>query len=123
MAEEVRALATKADEATKATMELLERSITAVESGSEIVQKVTGSVANVAELSEQAAEQMDIVAESVERQMGAIEQVTQAVGQISNVVHTNSSTAQESESISKELSGQANILNRLVSGFSLRNRK
>ena len=123
VAEEVRALATKADEAAKATMELLEHSITAVESGSKIVQKVTGSVANVAELSEQAAEQMDIVAESVERQMGAIEQVTQAVGQISNVVHTNSSTAQESEAVSKELSGQANILNRLVSGFSLRNRK
>ena len=121
VAEEVRALATKANESAKATMELLERSITAVESGSEIVQKVTGSVANVVELSEQAAEQMDIVAESVERQMGAIEQVTQAVGQISNVVHTNSTTAQESETVSRELSGQANILNRLVGGFSLRN--
>lgn len=119
VASEVRELASKSDQAAKATQELIQRSIAAVGSGSEIVQKVTKSVTNVVGLSGQASKQMDIVAEAVERQRGAIEQVTEAIGQISNVVQSNSTTAQESASISKELSGQADILTELVNGFSL----
>lgn len=119
VASEVRDLASKSDQAAKATQELIQRSIAAVGSGSEVVQKVTRSVTNVVGLSKQAAKQMDIVAEAVERQRGAIEQVTEAIGQISNVVQSNSATAQESASISKELSGQADILAGLISGFSL----
>ena len=123
VAGEVRDLASKADQAAKATKDLIQNSITAVESGSEIVEKVTESVADVVALSEQAAEQMDTVAEAVDRQMSAIEQVTDAVGQISGVVQSNSSAAEESAAVSKELSGQANILTKLVSGFSLRKQR
>lgn len=120
VAGEVRELAIKSDQAAKATKDLIQHSITTVKSGSEIVQEVTKSVTNVVALSEQAAKQMDIVAEAVERQMGAIEQVTEAVGQISTVVQNNSTTAEESAAISKELSGQANILTGLISGVLLR---
>lgn len=120
VASEVRELASKSDQAAKATKELIQRSITAVNSGSEVVQKVTQSVSNVVGLSVQAAEQMDTVAEAVERQMGAIGQVTEAIGQISNVVQSNSTTAQESASTSRELSAQAGELTRLVNSFTLR---
>lgn len=120
VAGEVRELASKSDQAAKATKELIQHSITAVNSGSEVVQKVTKSVSNVVGLSAQAAEQMDTVAEAVERQMGAIGQVTEAVGQISNVVQNNSTTAQESASTSRELSEQAGELTRLVNSFALK---
>lgn len=120
VAGEVRDLASKSDQAAKATKELIQHSITAVNSGSEVVEKVTQSVSNVVELSAQAAEQMDIVAEAVERQMGAIGQVTEAIGQISNVVQSNSTTAQESASTSRELAAQAGELTRLVNSFTLR---
>lgn len=119
VAGEVRDLAFKSDQAAKATRDLIQSSIAAVGSGSEIVEKVTDSVATVVKLSDQAAKQMDTVADAVERQMGAIEQVTEAVRQISNVVQTNSTTAQESASTSKELSEQANTLTRLIRGFTL----
>lgn len=120
VAGEVRELAHKSDEAAKATLELIRHSTTAVESGSEVVEKVTKSVMNVVELSAQTAERMETVAEAVERQTGAIGQVTEAISQISNVVQSNTAMAEESASTSKELSKQANVLTRLVNGFSLR---
>ncbi len=122
VAGEVRSLASKSDQAAKATKELIQNSIDAVESGSDIMQKVTKSVENVVSLSVGAAEQMDIVAEAVERQMSAIEQVTEAVGQISGVVQTNSTTAGESAAVSRKLSEQSEILTKLVNGFNLRKR-
>ncbi|MCH5267658.1 MAG: methyl-accepting chemotaxis protein [Lachnospiraceae bacterium] len=120
VAEEVSALASKSDQAAKATIDLIQNSISAVESGSDIVQKVTNSVATAVELSEQAVSQMDIVAAAVERQTFAIDQVSEAAAQISYVVQTNSTTAEESAATSKELSEQANKLDTLVRGFSLK---
>lgn len=119
VANEVRELASKSDEAAKATMELIHRSIAAVDSGSQAVAKVTSSVSQIAELSEQAASQMDVMAEAVERQTDSINQVSTAVSQISEVVQSNSATAQESAATSEELSQQAAVLNRLVGGFTL----
>ena len=42
------------------------------------------------------------------------------MNQISSVVQTNSATAEESAAASEELSGQAQILNDLVSKFTLK---
>ena len=122
VANEVRELASKSNAATKATMELINRSIQAVSSGGEAVTSVTSSVSRVVELAGQAAEQMDLMAEAVERQTGSINQVTLAVSQISEVVQSNSATAEESAATSEELSHQAAVLKQLVGGFTLRRR-
>ena len=42
------------------------------------------------------------------------------IDQISSVVQSNTATAEESAAASEELSGQANILNDLVSRFQLK---
>ncbi len=47
-------------------------------------------------------------------------QLTIGMDQISSVVQNNSATAQESAAASEEMSGQANILDNLVSRFKLR---
>lgn len=120
VAGEIRDLASKSNEAAKATMNLINRSANAVNSGSEVVKKVTKSVTDVVERSTQAAEQMGIVAEAIERQTMAIGQVTEAIGQISNVVQSNTATAEESAAGSMELLEQASVLKRLVGSFSLR---
>lgn len=120
VAEEVRNLATKSDEAAKATHELIMRSVEAVDSGSEVVEKVTDSVTEAVELAGQAVEQMERVADAVEKQTGAIEQTVRGVDQISGVVQTNTATAQESAATSQELSSQADTLGQLIGSFILR---
>ncbi len=120
VANEVRELAHKSDEAAKATLHLIQRSINAVNNGSEAVKEVTMSVSDVTSLAGQAAEQMDMMAKAVERQTNSINQVNLAIGQISEVVQSNSAAAEESASTSEELSNQAAVLNHLVEVFTLR---
>ncbi len=122
VAGEVRELASKSDQAAKATMELIHRSIEAVNNGGSAVNNVTSSVSKVVELAVQVTEHMDLMAQAVERQTGSINQVTLAVSQISEVVQSNSATAQESAATSEELSSQAAALKQLVGGFTLRRR-
>lgn len=119
VAEEVRNLATKSDQAAKATKELIERSVNAVESGSLVVGKVTDSVTAAVKMADEAAGQMEQVTKAVEDQTDAIEQVASGIEQISGVVQNNSATAEESAATSQELSGQAAMLQQLVGGFRL----
>lgn len=120
VAEEVRNLAIRSDQAAKATQELIGRSVKAVEDGSQVVEKVTGSVITAVELAGQAVERMEQVSKAVENQTDAIEQVAAGITQISGVVQNNSATAQESAATSQELSGQAEMLKRLVGSFRLK---
>ncbi len=120
VADEVRNLATKSDQAAKATQELIRNSVEAVDSGSEVVKKVTGSVTDVIDLASRAVEQMELVAKAVDGQTGAIEQVSQGIEQISGVVQANSATAEESAATSVELSGQAEELRQLMGSFTLK---
>ncbi|MBD5452049.1 MAG: HAMP domain-containing protein [Lachnospiraceae bacterium] len=120
VAEEVRNLASQSDQAAKATRELIEHAIEAVNSGSVVVEKVTESVSEVVILAGQAADQMGVVADAVEQQTKAIEQASIGIHQISDVVQDNSGMAQESANVSEELSEQASVLKHLVGSFTLR---
>jgi len=120
VAGEIRDLAAKSDQAAKATMELISHSITAVKSGSNIVEQVTQSMADVTVLAGQVTERMDTVAEAITRQTNGMEQINIGISQISNVVQSNSASAQESAATSQELSSQAAVLENLVGSFTLR---
>ena len=120
VADEVRNLATKSDEASKATKDLIEGSINAVKAGAEVVSKVTQSLDKLTELTRGTTAMMDNVTKAVETQTSAIEQVTEGIDQISSVVQTNSATSEESAAASEELSSQAAIMKELMSRFTLR---
>ena len=119
VADEVRNLASKSDEAAKATKELIESSIAAVNEGGQAVELVTESLEQTSIYAGHVTTQMDIVVEAVENQTAAIAQVTEGVDQISAVVQTNSATAEESAAASQELSAEAVSLKQLVDRFTL----
>ncbi len=121
VADEVRNLASKSDEAAKATKELIEGSIAAVNEGSRAVGMVTDSLEQTSIYAGHVTTQMDIVVKAVEAQTASLAQVTEGVNQISAVVQTNSATAQESAAASEELSAEAASLKQLVDRFTLAN--
>lgn len=120
VANEVRNLASKSDEAAKATKELIESSITAVQEGSSVANEVTKALEKTNDIANDMTSKMAVVVEAVESQTTAISQVTEGIEQISAVVQTNSATSEQSAATSEELSSQASLLERLVSSFHLK---
>ena len=122
VADEVRNLASKSDEAAKATKDLIEGSVSAVREGTEAVGKVTESLERTNELAGGVTTMMETVVHAVESQTQAIMQVTEGIDQISAVVQTNSATSEECAAASEELSSQANIMHQLMSEFKVSSR-
>ena len=119
VADEVRNLASKSDEAAKATKELIVSSITSVNEGSHVVENVTAALEATAASAGNVTAKMNIVVKAVEDQTIAIAQVTDGIEQISSVVQTNSATAQQSAAASEELSAEAAGLKQMVDEFTL----
>ena len=119
VADEVRNLASKSDEAAKATKNLIESSILSVSEGREAMGKVTEALEQTSVSAGKVTSKMEIVVEAVASQTAAIAQVTEGVDQISAVVQTNSATAEESAAASEELSAEAASLKQLVDEFTL----
>ena len=119
VADEVRNLASKSDEAAKATKGLIENSIAAVNEGTQAAAQVTEALEQTSISAGHVTSKMSEMVEAVESQTAAIAQVTEGVDQISAVVQTNSATAQESAAASEELSAEASSLKQLVGRFTL----
>ncbi|MCI9119932.1 MAG: methyl-accepting chemotaxis protein [Oscillibacter sp.] len=120
VADEVRNLATKSDQAAKATKELIDRSIDSVQEGGDIVKKVSDSLSKTVEATKLSMEAIQEITRAVESESEAISQVTEGIDQISSVVQTNSATSEESAAASEELNSQANLMKSLMSKFTLR---
>ena len=120
VADEVRNLASKSAEAAKDTTELIESSIEAVKNGIKIADETAVSLESVVSGAKKINGLISSISQAASEQSISISQVTQGVEQISGVVQTNSATAEESAAASEELSGQAQVLNSLVSKFKLR---
>ena len=119
VADEVRNLASKSDEAAKATKELIEGSISSVQEGSQVVKRVTESLDKTNDISSNVTIKVNTVVESVEGQTTAISQVTEGIEQISAVVQSTSATAEQSAATSQELTDQSLLMNNLVHKFQL----
>jgi methyl-accepting chemotaxis protein len=120
VADEVRNLATKSDQAAKATKDLIDQSIASVHDGNDIVMKVSESLNKTVEASSETVEAIQEIAKAVEEESHAITQVNEGIDQISSVVQTNSATSEESAAASEELSTQANLMKSLMAKFNLR---
>ena len=120
VADEVRNLANKSTEASENISALIENSLKAVESGTQIaddtaqflmqaVNDVNEMTGIIGQISEASSEQAD-----------SISQIITGIDQISSVVQTNSATAEESAAASEELSSQSQLMKGLVERFKLK---
>ena len=123
VADEVRNLATKSDQAAKATKELIDHSIESVQGGNEIVKKVSDALSKTVEASNLAMGSLQEITKAVEAEAESIAQVTEGIDQISSVVQTNSATSEESAAASEELSSQASLMKDLMMKFTLHSDK
>lgn len=120
VAEEISSLASKSDEAAKATKELIESSAATIKEGSRVMDKVSEALKRTGELAGNVTVKMEQMVEAVESQTLAMEQVATGVEQISAVVESNSATSQECAAASEEMSSQSSMLKRLISSFRLK---
>ena len=120
VADEVRNLAAKSAEASKSTAVLIERSLKAVENGTQIADETAASLEQTVLGATEVSQLISKITNASNDQASAITQVTVGIDQISAVVQTNSATAEESAAASEELSGQAAMLKNLVGAFRLK---
>ena len=119
VADEVRNLASRSDEAAKATKELIEASIAAVAEGGQVFEKVTGSLDATSTIAEKVTAKMSAMVGAVGGQTTAIAQVTEGIEQISSIVQSTSATSEQSAATAQELSDQSLRMNDLVHQFQL----
>lgn len=117
---EVRSLATQSDQAAKATKEMIENSIQAVERGSKIVGEVSETLSKTLKLVVESGDAIGGIAKAVEREAASITQVTDGISQISSVVQTNSASSEESAAVSNDLFDQVRFLQEQTKKFRLK---
>lgn len=120
VADEIGSLASKSDEAAKATRELIESSAATIKEGGKVMNRVSEALERTGQLAGNVTVKMGEVVEAVEKQTLAMEQVATGVEQISAVVENNSATSQECAAASEELSNQSGMLKQLISTFKIR---
>lgn len=118
VANEVRTLATRSDEAAKATKTLIGNSIASAEKGHQIVAEVSASLDETMTLTERLVSQMSGMTEAVAGEVDAIAQVSEGIHQISAVVQSNTATSEEAAAASEELFSQARNLQAQAQKFT-----
>ena len=120
VADEVRNLATKSDEAAKATKGLIENSVQATGRGSRIVSEVSATLNRTLELVMQSNTAIGAIVEAVKNDAESIAQVTEGIDQISSVVQSNSASSEESAAVSAELFNQVQRMEEQTRRFKLK---
>ncbi|MDE7197901.1 MAG: methyl-accepting chemotaxis protein, partial [Lachnospiraceae bacterium] len=95
VADEISSLASKSDQAAKATKDLIESSAATITEGGKVMNRVSEALERTGQLAGNVTVKMGQVVEAVEKQTLAMEQVAIGVEQISAVVENNSATSQE----------------------------
>lgn len=121
VAGEVGNLAKKSQQAAQSTADLIQETVDAVQKGDRITEETAEALNSVSDNTKKVSNLISSISKASEEQSTGVSQVTEGIGQISSVVQTNSATAEQSAAASEELSGQAAVMNDLISKFRLKN--
>ncbi len=119
VADEVRNLAAKSAVAAKESSVLIANSISKAEEGAKIARISSESLADIVSGINESTELINKIAELSVTQNAQIEQIHAGISDVNQVVQQNSATAQQSAAASQEMSGQAHMLNDLISLFKV----
>lgn len=120
VAEEVRNLAARSAKAANETADIIEKSISQVESGTAIAGKTAEALSGIMQGATDAEKLEEKIVKASEEQAAGIMQVNQGIEQMSQVVQSNSASAEEGAAASEELSGQAEMLKEKTGRFKLK---
>ncbi len=120
VADEVRNLANKSTEASESISALIENSLKAVESGTQIADDTAQSLIQAVNDVNEMTGIIGQISEASSEQADSISQIITGIDQISSVVQTNSATAEQSAAASEELSSQSQLMKGLVEKFKLK---
>ena len=120
VAEEVRALASKSDQAAKETTALIETSIEKVNQGTSIATATAEILEKIVSDTDEVSAIISGIAAESHEQSEAISQVNRGTSEIAEVVQRNSSTSEETAAAAEELSSQSELLREMLSVFRLR---
>ena len=121
VADEVRNLAAKSAESAKSSAALIHRSVEATHRGTALAAQTAQVLQKVMTGAGEVAEHIDHISEEAQRQAQSIQEINTHIAQISDVVQSSSSASEQSAATAEELSGQAELMNKLVGKFRLEN--
>ncbi len=119
VAEEVRSLAARSSQAARETTVLIEDSISRVNDGTVLAKTTAEALETIVNDASSISSIINDIYISTTQQAEAISQISLGISQISSVVQSNSSTSEESAAAAEQLSSQSEVLNQLISYFSL----
>lgn len=119
VADEVRSLATKSNDAAKEIADLIEKTTQAVARGTGLASDTAEAVAEVTTAMTSATGAMEEVSDRYIQEAKTLQQVASGIDQISAVVQNNSATAEETAAGSEELAAQAKTLHDITAQFKL----
>ena len=123
VAEEVRNLAARSAKAARETTEIIEGSVIIAENGTKIADKTAKELETIVQGAYNISDLVAEISTASNEQAIAMSQISQAIDQVSMVTQANTATSQESASASQELSSQAEMLQKMLDGFSLKDMK
>jgi methyl-accepting chemotaxis protein len=119
VAEEVRNLAARSAKAAKETEEMIEGAVKKIEEGTSMAGRTAGALQEIVGAAGKVTDLVAEIAAASNEQAQGVMQITKGLGHVDQVTQQNTAHAEESASAAQELTGQAKVLQQLVSTFKV----
>lgn len=120
VASEIGGLAEQSANATKNTIALIEKCISATEKGNIKVEQTSKSLEDVKEKTEVAGSLIQQIAKASDEQAKALTEIVKGINQVSDTIQSNSAISQQSAAAAEELTGQAEFLQQTIGKFQIK---